>query len=181
MDETTRTQLDNVASGSAALQDAAYNFLMPATEQPIDWVYEAWETLLNDLRHKDNKTRAIAAQVLANLAKSDSEGRLLTDFGALLAVTKDERFVTARHCLQALWKVGVVDRFRQVYLDGLAARFAECGSEKNGTLIRYDICQSLRTVYDAAHDETIRALALRLIETEPDAKYQKKYLTLWKK
>ncbi|MCC6805070.1 MAG: hypothetical protein IT319_19475, partial [Anaerolineae bacterium] len=117
----------------------------------------------------------------ANLAKSDSEGRLLTDFGALLVVTKDERFVTARHCLQSLWKVGVIDRFRQVYLDGLAVRFAECAAEKNCTLIRYDICQSLRTVYDAAPDETIRVLALKLVETEPDAKYKKKYLTLWKK
>lgn len=181
MDVTTRAHLDNVASGSAALQDAAYDFLMPATEQPVGWIYEAWDRLLADLRHKDNKTRAIAAQVLANLAKSDTEGRLLTDFAALLVVTKDERFVTARHCLQALWKVGVIERFRQVYLNGLAARFVECSAEKNSTLLRYDICQSLRTVYDAAPDENIRALALRLIETEPDAKYQKKYLTLWKK
>ena len=69
MDETTRAHLDNVASGSTALQDAAYHFLMPATDQPVDWAYEAWDTLLNDLRHKDNKTRAIAAQVLANVRK----------------------------------------------------------------------------------------------------------------
>ena len=32
--------------------------------------------------------------------------RMLKDFDKLLAVTKDERFVTARHCLQSLWKVG---------------------------------------------------------------------------
>lgn len=181
MEEKTRTHLDNVASGSAAEQDEAFTYLMAATEQPVDWAYEAWDALLADLRHKDNKTRAIASQVFANLAKSDSESRMLKDFGALLAVTKDERFVTARHCLQALWKVGVIARFRQTYLKVLAARFAECASEKNGTLIRYDICQSLRNVYDAVGDENIRTLALELIETEADAKYQKKYRTLWKK
>jgi hypothetical protein len=155
---------------------------MNATEQPVEWAYEAWDDLLADLRYKDNRTRAIASQVFANLARSDPDGRMLKDFGALVAVTKDERFVTARHCLQSLWKVGVAGKTqRQVYMDGLAARFAECAAEKNCTLIRYDICQSLRNVYDAVGDQKIRELALALIETETDAKYKKKYMTLWKK
>ena len=68
--------------------------------------------------------RAIAAQVLCNLAKSDPEQRMLRDFPALLAVTKDKRFVTARHTLQALWKVGLAGQVqRQMLVDGLAGRF----------------------------------------------------------
>ena len=59
------------------------------------------ETLRTNL---DNHNRAIAAQVLCNLAKSDPQYRMLKDFGALLAVIKDERFVTARHCMQAVKK-----------------------------------------------------------------------------
>ena len=39
------------------------------------------------------QARSIAAQVLCNLALSDPDGRMLTDFPAQLAVTKDERFV----------------------------------------------------------------------------------------
>jgi hypothetical protein len=47
-------------------------------------------------------------------------------------------------------------------------------------LIRYDILQSLRNVYDVTKDEKIRAKAMELIETEGDTKYRKKYATLWK-
>jgi hypothetical protein len=45
------------------------------------------------------RSRAIAAQVLCNLAKSDPKNRMAKDFQALLNVTKDERFVTARRVL----------------------------------------------------------------------------------
>ena len=118
---------------------------------------------------------------MCNLARSDSKDRMLKDFAVLLAVTKDERFVTARHCMQALWKVGVAgEKQKNIYVEGLAGRFKECIKEKNCTLIRYDILQSLRNVYDKVKDEKIKDKALELIETEKDLKYRKKYLTLWK-
>src|SRR4029453_7427367 len=105
----------------------------------------------------------------------------LKDFDALLAVTKDERFVTARHCLQSLWKVGAVGKGPQKKLvDGLAGRFKECITEKNCTLIRYDIIRSLRNLYDTVKDETLREKALELIETEEDLKYRKKYASVWR-
>ena len=182
MDEFTRTNLENVHSQDRDVQNKAYSALMEATDKPVDWAYEAWDKLVADLRDKDNHVRAIAAQLLSNLAKSDPDKRILKDFDALLAVTKDERFVTARHCMQSLWKVGVAgEQQRQKYLNGLEGRFNECIAEKNCTLIRYDILQSFRNVYDAVKDESIRAKALALIETEADAKYRKKYMTLWKK
>jgi len=107
---------------------------------------------------------------------------MLKDFEKLLIVTKDERFVTARHCMQSLWKVGVAGKKQQkVYVDGIERRFKECITEKNCTLIRYDILQSFRNVYDAVKDEKIREKALELIETEDDLKYRKKYATLWRK
>ena len=162
-------------------QSQAFDSLIQASEQPVDWAYEAWDTVVADLRHPDNLVRAVAAQVLCNLAKSDPEKRILKDFPALLAVTKDERFVTARHCMQALWKVGVVgEAQKKMLVAGLASRFSQCITEKNCTLIRYDILQSLRNVYDVVKDEKIREMALELIETENDLKYRKKYESLWK-
>jgi hypothetical protein len=126
--------------------------------------------------------RAISAQVLCNLAKSDPEARMLKDFDALLAVTKDERFVTARHCMQALWKVGAAgEPQKQRLVDGLTERFRECSAEKNCTLISFDIQESLRKLYDQGKDETVRERALALIETEEDLKYRKKYAGLWRK
>jgi hypothetical protein len=182
MDTTTRAMFDDIRSTDKDVQNKGYYAALEATDKPVDWAYEVWDDLLADLTHKDNHRRAIAAQVLCGLAKSDPDKRILKDFDALLAVTKDERFVTARHCLQSLWKIGVVGKEQQaVYMAGLENRFQECAAEKNCTLIRYDILESLRNVYDAVHDDSIREAALALIETEPDAKYRKKYATLWKK
>jgi hypothetical protein len=62
----------------------------------------------------------------------------------------------------------------------LARRFTECASEKNCTLIRYDIVESLRKIYDAAPDERVKAKALELIDTEADPRYRKKYAGVWK-
>jgi len=182
MDKTTRTHLDNLWSENRELQNNAFAYILKTTDKPVDWAYEAWDELLANLTHKDNHNRAIAAQVLCNLAKSDPKERILKDFNKLLAVTKDERFVTARHCMQALWKVCVSGKKQQkVYMDGLERRFQECIAEKNCTLIRYDILQSMRNVYDTVKDEKIKAKALELIETEEDLKYRQKYATLWKK
>jgi hypothetical protein len=182
MNETIRTNLNNLWSEDRDLQNQAYSFILEATDQPVDWAYEAWDEVVGNLSHKDNHNRSIAAQVLCGLAKSDPDGRLEKNFSALLAVTKDERFVTARHCMQALWKVGVVGKKQQKMLaDGLEGRFLECITEKNCTLIRFDILQSLRNVYDAVKDEEIKSRALALIETEEDPKYRKKYEGLWKK
>lgn len=182
MEPSTRTALEKIHSADRELQNQAFVDLLAATEQPVDWAYEAWDGLVIDLHHPDNHVRAIAAQLLCNLAKSDPEKRILGDFGVLLDVTKDERFVTARHCMQALWKVGVVGKDqRDLLLNGLEHRFNECSAEKNCTLIRFDILQSLRNVYDVTRDETIRGKAMALIETEPDGKYRKKYTGLWRK
>lgn len=181
MDKTTQTQLNNLWTDDRDLQNKAYFYILEATDKPVDWAYEAWDEIVANLSHKDNHNRAIAAQVLSNLAKSDPKNRMLKDFDKLLTVTKDERFVTARHSLQSLWKVGVAGKKQQkVYMDGLERRFRECIDEKNGTLIRYDILQSMRNVYDAVKDEKIKQKALELIETEEDLKYSKKYASLWR-
>jgi hypothetical protein len=179
MDETTLAAIADLFSEDRDRTSAGFMAVMAATEQRVDWAYDIWDRLVADLTHKDNRQRAHASQILANLAKSDPEQRILKDFDTLLDVTKDERFVTARHCMQALWRVGVVQQ--QVYMDGLERRFRECIDEKNCTLIRYDILESMRKVYEAVHDEAINAKALALIETEDDLKYRKKYATLWKK
>ncbi|MBN1581808.1 MAG: hypothetical protein JXA89_13975 [Anaerolineae bacterium] len=84
--------------------------------------------MVENLTHKNNRVRSVAAQILCNLAKSDPENRMLADF-ALFAVTRDERFVTARHALQALWKVGLAGQ-QALLLAGFEGRFRECISEK---------------------------------------------------
>jgi len=181
MNETTRAYLDDLRSENRELQNRAFFYILEATDKPVDWAYDVWDEMVESLSHKDNHVRAIAAQVLCNLARSDPENRMLKDFEALLAVTKDKRFVTARHCMQSIWKVGAAGKKQKEKLvDGLAGRFKECVTEKNCTLIRYDIIQGFRNLYDEVKDETVREKALELIETEDDLKYRKKYAGLWR-
>jgi hypothetical protein len=181
MDDSIRKQIAGIRSGDRTTQGNAFSALMEVTEKPIDWAYEVWDDLLKALTDEDNRLRSIAAQLLCNLAKSDPDGRMLKDFAAVLAVTRDEKFVTARHCLLALWKVGLVsEKQRRLVVRGLAARFADCAVEKNATLIRFDIVRGLRKLYDEVKDDAIRARALELIETESDLKYRKKYAGEWK-
>jgi hypothetical protein len=66
-------------------------------------------------------------------------------------------------------------------MEGLQARFKECSTEKNCTLIRYDILESMLRIYKVVKEDGIRSTALGLIETEPDLNYRKKYAALWRK
>jgi hypothetical protein len=181
VNEIALTSLENLQSSGKDRQDTAFAALMKATEQPVDWAYDVWDALVKLLTDKDNRRRAIAAQVLCNLAKSDPKKKMQKALPALLVVTKDERFVTARHCLQSLWKVGVVSKeLQKQLLAGLGLRFEECAAEKNCTLIRYDIIVVLRQLFDQTKDENIRQTAQAWIATEPDLKYRKKYEGVWK-
>lgn len=181
MDTKTRKHLDNLLSEERELQNQAFFYILEATEKPVDWAYEVWDELVKGLSHKNNHVRAISAQILCSLAKSDPQNRMKKDFSALMEVTKDKRFVTARHCLQSIWRVGASDKkMQKIVVDALADRFKNCAAEKNCTLIRYDIIQGLRNLYDEVKDEKIREKALELIETEEDLKYRKKYATVWK-
>lgn len=180
MDEKTQTHIDNIRSKDKVLQNQAYTYLLKETELPVDWAYDVWDELAESLHHKDNHVRSISAQILANLAKSDPENQMQRDFPKLMAGTRDEKFVTARHTLQSIWKVGLESKMRKTVVEALARRFKDCITEKNWTLIRYDIIQDLRNLYDAVGDESIKQKALDLIDCEEDAKYKKKYASVWK-
>jgi hypothetical protein len=181
VDTATRDLVADIHSPDRDARNRAYQAVMEETDSPVDWAYEVWPDLVADLAHQDNHVRSIAAQLLANLAKSDPGQRILADLPALLEVTRDARFVTARHCLQSLWKVGAAGpEQRAAYRAALVDRFAGCRVEKNWSLIRYDIVQSLRNAHDASGDETLRATAEQLIDSETDPKYRKKYATAWR-
>ena len=181
MDARTRTNFNNLHAPDGNTQYQAFMDLIETTNQPVDWAYEVWDDLVGKLTDKDPHERARAAQLLAGLAKSDPKNRMLRDLDKVMAVTRDEKFVTARHALQNIWKVGLAGKKQQkLVVERLAGRFEECAAEKNCHLIRYDIAVDLRSLYDAVKDESIRQTALELIETEPDLKYRKKYAGAWR-
>jgi hypothetical protein len=182
---TTASIPENFAdlwSDDAEVQGKAFQHILALTSEPVGWADAVWDDLLKRLTDRNNRSRSIAAQVLCNLAKSDPSKRMLRDFDALFEVTRDERFVTARHCLQSLWKVGCVgSEHQEILVSALETHFSDCVTHKNCTLIRYDIIESLRKLFDAVNDADIKNRALALIKLESDPKYKKKYMTLWPK
>jgi hypothetical protein len=173
--------MNEVKSADKDCQSRAYQTLLKMTAEHVDWAYEVWDDLLRLTAEGDNRQRSIAGQVLSNLAKSDPKLRIMRDAERLIALTRDERFVTARHVLLSLWKIAIVGkRQRKAIVDGLVCRFEECTAEKNCTLIRYDIQCVFKKIYEMTGDESLRSTAERLISLEEDAKYKKKYGTVWR-
>lgn len=126
--------------------------------------------------------RAFAAQMLARLAISDPEGRMMEDFPRIAAVMKDEKTVTARHTLQSLWRIGRAGPDHQAMaLDALETRFRECEGEKGARLVRRDAVAGLGRLCRETGDERIEARVDALIESEPDEKQRKKQRAAWRK
>jgi len=180
MDAKVQGYFDDLESKDKGIQYEAYKNILTVTKKEVDWAYEVWDQLLQDLTNGDHHKRSRAAQFFANLAISDPERRVIHNFPILSKVTKDPKFVTARHTLQSIWRVGLAgEEHLELIINNFTDRFTNCIGEKNYTLIRYDITQGLRHLYDEVEKEEIKQLALDLIEREEDSKYQKKYATVW--
>lgn len=181
MDSMTQSYFDNLEAKDKNLQYEAFNNIIAATGEKVDWAYDVWDKLKEWLTDSDNHRRSRAAQFLAGLAISDPEKRMLNDFPALWKVTKDPKFVTARHSLQSIWKVGLAGiEQKELVLNHFIDRFENGADEKNYTLIRYDMIVGLRKLFDEVNDEHIKQTAMELIDIEEDEKYRKKYMSVWK-
>lgn len=181
VDSATRSYFENLEAKDKNVQFEAFNAINAAVKEEVDWAYEVWDELKEWLTDSDNHRRSRGAQFLAGLAKSDPEKRILGDFPALWEVTKDPKFVTARHSLQSIWRVGLAGKEqKQQVIHHIVERFQNGVDEKHYTLIRFDMIQGLKNLYDALKEEEIKQIAMGLIETEEDIKYRKKYMTVWK-
>ena len=176
-----RSHFANLEAENKDDQYEAFISILAATKVKVDWAYEVWDQLVQWLTDADNHRRSRAAQFLAHLAISDSEKRMLNNFPTLWKVTYDPKFVTARHSLQAIWRVGLAGQEqKKLVLDHFTDRFQDGANEKHYTLRRFDMIQGLKNLFDQLQDEDIKQLAMDLIETEEDPKYKKKYLHVWK-
>ncbi|MEZ4614786.1 MAG: hypothetical protein R2867_04615 [Caldilineaceae bacterium] len=67
MSTTERTipaDLNALSGSDRSRQNEAFTAVIAATEQPVDWACEVWDRVVENLTHKDNHNRAIAAQPL---------------------------------------------------------------------------------------------------------------------
>lgn len=181
MNATTRKTYDELWEGEDTTRYNALVAMIALLEKPVDWAYEVWDDLVAKCSDKDNHVRARATQLLSGLAKSDPEVRIVKALPSIVLVTHDKMFVTARHTIQAMWKIGLGSpKARKALLSAYATRFEDSVADKQCKMIRSDISIGLRRLFDESGDVTVKKTALALIETEPDAAYKKKYLGAWR-
>ncbi|RYY57853.1 MAG: hypothetical protein EOO09_01090 [Chitinophagaceae bacterium] len=182
MDDLSRKYFDDLHSGDADIRYEAFRYLQKETQEPVSWAYEVWDELTGMIRTGNNHERGIGAHLLANLAKSDPEKRMLRDFDLLVRQTHDPKFVTARNTLQLFWKVGIIDREHQdLVTASLLKRYEEAAGDDNITSIRYDILENLRKIFDQFREESIKEKAMELIGRETNLKHQEKFRGLWRR
>jgi hypothetical protein len=179
MDKSVRESLDNLGSTDDTIRLNALQTILKITEEKVDWAYDVWNGLIERLDHQNSYQRSIAIMLLCNLSKSDYENRTRGSLNRLLAHTKDEKFITSRQCIQNIWKVAVADdQSGEVIIAHLEKRFEGCADEKHYNLIRQDIIQSMRLIYDAKKNDRLFARAMDLVKIEKEEKYRKKYETI---
>ena len=181
MDKDVKRYMKDLVSSDDKVRMNALDAILKLTDKKVDWVYYVWDDLFEMLDHENSFHRSIAIKVVCNLAKSDSEDRLSKSLDLLLAHTKDEKFITSRQCIQSVWKVAVASKkSRKKVLGHLEKRFRKCPDEKHYNLVRADIIQSIKFIYDMEKDGRLFTLAQTLIAEEKDVKYRKKYeAILW--
>ena len=181
MEEQIQALFADRESGDSDASYRALKELFSMTEEPVDWAYDVWDRLLEDLEHKEGSVRAFTSQLLTRLAVSDPEGRMLEDFPKVAAVMRDEKTVTARHTVQSLWRIGLAgEEQRAMVVEELAGYFDECASEKRGRIFRRDVLEGLGRLASATDDESIEGRAEALIESEQKEKERKKLRAAWR-
>ncbi|UOQ48511.1 hypothetical protein MUN88_21190 [Gracilibacillus caseinilyticus] len=174
MNNAVQSYFENLKSKDRNKQYQAYNQLIAEMKKEVDWAYEVWDKLVEDLSSKDAHDRSRAGQFLSYLAISDPENRILEDFDQVWQVTYDEKFVTARHTLQAIWRIALAgEQHERLVVDRMTDRFINGTDEKNYTLRRNDMIQNLYNIYQVTENPEIEKVALSLIELEEDSKYRK--------
>ncbi len=176
MESNVKEYINNLKSTDDKVRLAALRHVLEMTEGKVDWVYEVWDDLVRRLDDENSYQRSIAIMVLCNLAKSDLQGRLAGSLDGILAHTRDEKFITSRQCIQNIWKVALLDSLvREKVVAHLETRFEGCAQEKHYNLIRQDIIQSIRILYDQTGDDGLLVKAKDLVLLEKEEKYRKKY------
>ena len=172
--------ITDLSTKDDVVRKSALDKLMALTVSRVDWIYDHLDTLCDKLESDNSYQRNIGAMLLANLAKSDGQGRLEGVISRFIAQMDDGKFITARITLQAAWRFGTAS---EAYARRIAAGLIDALSSNrhlstHGNLIRLDSVTSLCEIFKA-FPETVDIEAARLAISEScDAKEAMKLLSL---
>ena len=176
MNTDFKESIDNLESKNDTIRLNALESILNISEEQVDWVYEVWDHLVGKLDDENSYQRTGAIRVLCNLVKSDSENRILSCLDRLLDHTRDDKFITSRICIQNIWKIAATNRQAgEIIIGHLEKQFEDCAQGKHYNLVRQDILQSMRQLFDHEKDDRILIIAREMVKQEKEEKYRKKY------
>lgn len=83
----------------------SYNVISQASQMRPELFYQYWEDFAVLLDHPNSYHRDFALIILANLTPADKENKFLNLFNRYFSHINDEKFMTARKCIQNTAKI----------------------------------------------------------------------------
>lgn len=172
MDMNIEELVEHLGSKDDTIRKHALDKLLALTQERVDWIYDYLDILCEKFNSENSFQRNIGAMLIANLAKSDTQGRLADIIDRYIAQMDDVKFITARITLQSAWRFGAVN---EAYAKAIAAALVDALKRNrhlitHGNLIRLDAVASLREILKIYPDAADISGARTTIEESCEAK-----------
>lgn len=153
----------------------AFKKIHEMTNKKVKWIYDKWFVLIEKTNSENSFQRSIGLTLLANLAKSDTENRFEKIIDDYLKHFDDEKFITARLCIQNVWKIAVANKkLLKKIIGNLESSYSENSHlNTHANLIKQDIIGSLAKISVLGKNKNAAELIESFIENENDIKFQK--------
>jgi hypothetical protein len=153
----------------------AFQTLLELTESKVKWIYDKWYLLIEKLSSDNSYQRSIGLLLIANLAKSDDENRIIKILDKYLEHLEDEKFITSRQCIQNIWKIALCNKtLEERIIKSLEDNYYNNAHLKtHGNLIKQDIISSLGKIYYHIKRDSLLNKIKSLIDEENDIKLKK--------
>jgi glycyl-tRNA synthetase beta subunit len=166
---------ENLSSKDDKVRYPSFKAVHAETNNEVLWIYDKWPQLVEKLSSDNSFQRSIGALLLLNLVKSDKENKVYQIIDKLINVAEDEKFITARLCLQNLWKAAIKnpDLLKKVseFLETTYYENVHLNSHAN--LIKQDAFLSLTEIYKKTGDAKVKTIIDNIFNTETDEKIKK--------
>lgn len=165
----------NLADKNDKIRFPSFKKLHEITDEKVKWIYDKWFLLIEKTNSENSFQRSIGLTLLANLAKSDTENRFEQIIDDYLEHFEDEKFITARLCIQNVWKIAAANKnVLKKIIDKLEKSYSENVHLKtHANLIKRDIISSLMQISVSTKDKKIIKMIESLIKEEADLKLKK--------
>jgi hypothetical protein len=152
----------------------AFKKIHELTDEKVKWIYDKWFVLIEKTDSENSFQRSIGLTLLANLAKSDVENRFGKIIDEYLEHFEDEKFITARLCIQNAWKIAVENKkLLKIIVGKLKNSYSKnIHLNTHANLIKQDIIGSLAKISVLAKNKNAAELIDSFIENENDLKFQ---------